>query len=110
MPYQSRGERAGALALMIASTRSPMLRSGSGSAAMAARTAASPSAFLVGLAAFFVASLLALFSAIKPATSCGLSLSVRDSCVRTHDRLLVSAPAPRRLHGRSEELSRPVEW
>ena len=44
IPYQSLGERAGALALMIAWSRSPMARSGSGIAAIFASTALSPSA------------------------------------------------------------------
>jgi hypothetical protein len=44
IPYQSLGERTGALALMIAWSRSPMTRSGSGIAAIFASTAFSPSA------------------------------------------------------------------
>src|SRR3984893_1594790 len=44
IPYQSLGERAGALALMIAWSRSPMARSGSGIAAIFASTALSASA------------------------------------------------------------------
>ncbi len=44
IPYQSFGERAGALALMIAWSRSPMARSGSGISAIFASTALSPSA------------------------------------------------------------------
>ena len=46
MPYQSLGVRAGALALMIAWSRSPMARSGSGISAIFVSTVASPSAFL----------------------------------------------------------------
>src|SRR5208282_4135108 len=45
MPYHSLGKRAGALALMIAWSRSPMARSGPGIAAIFASTALSPSAF-----------------------------------------------------------------
>src|SRR6266581_2911546 len=44
IPYQSLGDRAGALALMIAWSRSPMARSGSGISAIFASTALSPSA------------------------------------------------------------------
>ena len=44
IPYQSLGERAGALALMIAWSRSPRARSGAGIAAICASTALSPSA------------------------------------------------------------------
>src|SRR5437899_8070378 len=44
IPYQSLGARAGALALMIAWSRSPRARSGSGIAAIFASTALSPSA------------------------------------------------------------------
>src|SRR5205807_10211663 len=44
IPYQVLGERAGALALMIAWRRSPRARSGSGIAAIVASTALSPSA------------------------------------------------------------------
>src|SRR5438045_9165186 len=44
MPYQSFGERTGALALMTAWSRSPMARSVPGIAAIAASTALSPSA------------------------------------------------------------------
>src|SRR6059058_986635 len=44
IPYQVFGERAGALALMIAWSRSPMARSGCASAAIFASTALSPSA------------------------------------------------------------------
>src|SRR2546423_6794992 len=43
IPYQSLGERAGALALMTAWSRSPMARSGSGISAIFASTAPSPS-------------------------------------------------------------------
>src|SRR2546427_5060013 len=44
IPYQSLGERAGALALMIAWSRFPIARSGSGILPIFARTAFSPSA------------------------------------------------------------------
>src|SRR6266702_2483824 len=44
IPYQTFGERAGALALMMAWSRSPMARYGSGIAAIFASTALSPSA------------------------------------------------------------------
>src|SRR5947209_13389605 len=44
IPYQSLGERAGALALMMAWSRSPMARSGSGISSIFASTALSPSA------------------------------------------------------------------
>src|SRR5205807_10455189 len=44
IPYQSLGERAGALALIVAWSRSPRARSGSGIAAIFASTALSPSA------------------------------------------------------------------
>src|SRR3989304_337947 len=44
IPYQSLGERAGALALTIAWSRLPMARSGSGISAIFASTALSPSA------------------------------------------------------------------
>src|SRR5207249_1914630 len=45
IPYQVFGERAGALALMIAWSRSPIARSGCGSVAIFASTALSPSAW-----------------------------------------------------------------
>src|SRR5207302_6960389 len=51
IPYQSLGERAGALTLMIAWSRSPMARSGSGIAAIFASTALSPSALVRARAA-----------------------------------------------------------
>src|SRR5438132_1037810 len=47
IPYQSLGERAGALALMIAWSRAPRARSGKGIAAIFASTALSPSACLL---------------------------------------------------------------
>src|SRR5437868_2000729 len=62
IPYQSLGERAGALALMSAWSRSPMARSGSGIAAMLASTALSPSASSAGRAAFFAACLVVLLA------------------------------------------------
>src|SRR6516164_3047839 len=76
IPYQSLGARAGALALMIAWSRSPKARSGPGISAIFASTALSPSAlsargpgraaafFAAGLAVF-VAFLAAFFSAIE---------------------------------------------
>jgi hypothetical protein len=54
IPYQSLGERAGALVLMIAWSRSPMARYGSGIAAIAASTALSPSALSVALDDSFI--------------------------------------------------------
>src|SRR5262249_40910155 len=54
IPYQSFGQRAGALALTIAWIRSPSARSGSGIAAIFATTALSPSAlFLLARASAF---------------------------------------------------------
>src|SRR5215218_6910280 len=47
IPYQVFGERAGALALMIAWSRSPMARSGSGISAIFASRSLSPSAFFL---------------------------------------------------------------
>src|SRR5947209_9048237 len=66
IPYQSLGARAGALALMIAWSRSPRARSGPGIAAMFASTALSPSA-LSGrgpgrAAALFAACLVVLWA------------------------------------------------
>src|SRR5207248_7001237 len=61
IPYQSLGERAGALALMIAWSRSPRARSGSGIAAIVVSTALSPSALSArgpGRAAAFFAAFL----------------------------------------------------
>src|SRR5207244_913490 len=64
--YHSLGERAGALALMIAWSRSPRARSGSGIAAIVASTALSPSALsargLGRAAAFFAACLVGLLA------------------------------------------------
>src|ERR671937_3014862 len=64
IPYQTFGERAGALALMIAWSRSPMARYGPGIAAIFASTAASPSALSARgpgrAAAFFAACLVGL--------------------------------------------------
>src|SRR5580698_7787525 len=59
IPYQSLGDRAGALALMIAWSRSPRARSVSGIAAIVASTALSPSALSArgpGRAATFFAA------------------------------------------------------
>src|SRR3990172_5645806 len=55
IPYQVFGERAGALALMIAWSRLAMARSGSFIAAIAASTALSPSAFSSWARAFIAA-------------------------------------------------------
>src|SRR5207253_4850317 len=66
IPYQVLGERVGALALMIAWSRSPMARSGSGIAAIFASTALSPSASSArgpGRAAAFFAACLVLLLA-----------------------------------------------
>src|SRR5258708_3703344 len=68
IPYQSLGERAGALALMIAWSRSPRVRSGSGIAAIFASTALSPSALSArgpGRAAAFFAAFLVVLSALR---------------------------------------------
>src|SRR6266700_2772015 len=68
IPYQSLGERAGALALMIAWSRSPSARSGSGIAAIFASTALSPSALSArgpGRAAVFFAACLAVLLALR---------------------------------------------
>src|SRR5437879_9429388 len=66
IPYQSLGERAGALALMTAWSRSPMARSGPGIAAILASTALSPSALSARGAgrgaAFFAACLVVLLA------------------------------------------------
>src|ERR1700733_8284490 len=66
IPYQSLGERAGALALMIAWSRSPMARSGSSISAIFASTALSPSALSARgpgrAAAFFEAFLVLLLA------------------------------------------------
>src|SRR5437868_10336376 len=70
IPYQSLGERAGALALMIAWSRSPRARSGPGIAAIVASTAASPSALSArgpGRAAAFFAAGFAVFVAFLAA-------------------------------------------
>src|SRR6516225_9118111 len=66
IPYQSLGERAGALALMIAWSRAPRARSGPGIAAIVASTALSPSALSArgaGRAAAFFAAFLAVLLA-----------------------------------------------
>src|SRR6266542_1885208 len=66
IPYQSLGERAGALALMSAWSRSPRTRSASGIAAIVASTALSPSALSArgpGRAAAFFAAFLAVLLA-----------------------------------------------
>src|SRR5256885_6954220 len=66
IPYQSLGERAGALALMTAWSRSPMARSASGISAIFASTALSPSALSARgprrAAAFFAACLVVLLA------------------------------------------------
>src|SRR4051794_12642057 len=70
IPYQSLDERAGALALMIAWSRSPMARSGCGISAIFASTALSPSALSArgpGRAAAFFAA----FSVVPLAGFCG---------------------------------------
>jgi hypothetical protein len=56
IPYQSFGERAGALDLMMAWSRLPMARDGSGISAIFASTALSPSEFSAfrGLATSFL--------------------------------------------------------
>src|SRR5262249_41920035 len=69
IPYQSLGERAGALALMIAWSRSPMARSGSGISAIFASTALSPSALSARgpgrAAAFFAAACLVVLLSLR---------------------------------------------
>src|ERR1700688_1790259 len=68
IPYQSLGERAGALALMIAWSRSPRARSGAGIAAIFASTALSPSALSArgpGRAAGFFAVFLVVLLALR---------------------------------------------
>src|SRR5437763_12120978 len=68
IPYQSLGERAGALALMIACSRSPRARSGPGIAAIFASTALSPSALSArgpGRAAAFFAAVLVVLLALR---------------------------------------------
>src|SRR5262249_17350673 len=68
IPYQTFGERSGALALMIAWSRSPMARSGPGSAAIFASTALSPSALSArgrGRAAAFFAACLVVLLALR---------------------------------------------
>src|SRR5437868_13378917 len=60
IPYQSLGARAGALAWMIAWSRSPRARSGSGIAAIVASTALAPSALSACAAAFFADCLVVL--------------------------------------------------
>src|SRR5579864_5904547 len=66
IPYQSLGARAGALALMIAWSRSPRARSASGIAASCASTALSPSALSARGAgrgaAFFAVCLVVLLA------------------------------------------------
>src|ERR1700685_790911 len=68
IPYQSLGERVGALALMIAWSRSPRTRSGSGISAIFASTALSPSALSArgpGRAAAFFATCLVVLLALR---------------------------------------------
>src|SRR5436190_21279914 len=68
IPYQSFGERAGALALMIAWSRSPRARSGSDISAIFASTALSPSALSArgpGRAAAFLAAFLVVVLALR---------------------------------------------
>src|SRR5215471_7562230 len=68
IPYQTFGERAGALALMIAWSRSPMTRYGPGIAAIFASTALSPSAWSArgrGRAAAFFAACLVVLLALR---------------------------------------------
>src|SRR6516165_4711854 len=66
IPYQSLGERAGALALMSAWSRSPMARYSPGIAAIAASTALSPSALSArGRAAAFFAAFLVVLLALR---------------------------------------------
>src|SRR5258708_11517208 len=63
IPYQVVGERAGALALMTACSRLAMARSGSGSAAIFARSALSPSALFLATFISWTRSCIAAFSA-----------------------------------------------
>src|SRR5258706_4080691 len=63
IPYQVFGERAGALALMIAWSRLPMARSGSFIAAIAASTALSPSALSLSARASAFSSWMRAFAA-----------------------------------------------
>src|SRR5262249_42801790 len=82
IPDQSLGERAGALALMIAWSRSAMARSGSGIAAIFASTALSPSALSAGgRAAAFFAACLVVFLALRIFSVIFRSLSLNDSRV-----------------------------
>src|SRR6266513_1496904 len=68
IPYQVLGERAGALALMIAWSRSAMARSGSGIAAIFASAALSPSslAFLACVSDFRLTAVVLLADCCAP--------------------------------------------
>src|SRR3989442_5835645 len=65
IPYQVFGERAGALALMIAWSRSALARSGSGIAAIFASTSLSPSALSLFARAAALSSWLRSFIAAR---------------------------------------------
>src|SRR4029434_9278271 len=80
IPYQSLGERAGALALMIAWSRLPMARSGSGISAIFASTALSPSA-LSAFSSWMRSFIAARSSSVNPSGFLPLVVVLLDFCV-----------------------------
>src|SRR5205823_1461033 len=115
IPYQSLGERAGALALMIAWSRSPMARYGPGIAPIFASTALSPSALSARgpgrAAAFFAAACLVVLLSLRKLSVifCSLSLDTSEAAGGGHSRTARSArssPAPdRAARGRGDSAA-----
>src|SRR5947208_7129454 len=87
IPYQSLGERTGALALMIAWSRLPMARSGSGISAIFASTALSPSAFSArgprradAFNSWWRAFIAARSSSVHPSDVLSIAVLLADFC------------------------------
>src|SRR5437667_6179362 len=119
IPYQVFGERAGALALMMAWSRSPMARSGPGIAAIFASTALSPSASsargpgfcclrVVSLFVFFISGLPRFLKTIQDESSDDIDIASavfekRGRCLLNAQRLEVRRRLflPLRIRGES---------
>src|SRR5712664_1983599 len=82
MPYQVFGERAGALALMIAWSRLALSRSVAGSAAILASTSLSPSPFCAATFISWTRSCIAAFSsAVNPSYLFLVAVILADFCL-----------------------------
>src|SRR5882724_6603085 len=88
IPYQSLGERAGALDLMTARSRSPMARSGSGISAIFSSTALSPSALSArgprradAFSSRWRSFIAARSSSVHPSDVLSIAVLLADFCV-----------------------------